>query len=90
MALAESIKQEALELGFDLAGITDAGPLDAEQIDYFAEWLEKGCPKQLGYMRRNLEKRVNPTKLLKDAKSVICTALNYRPKSVCDTSAPAA
>lgn len=90
MALAESIKQEALELGFDLAGITGAGPLDAEQIDYFAEWLEKGCPMQLGYMRRNLEKRVNPTKLLKDAKSVICTALNYRPRSVPEMPKPAA
>jgi len=32
------------------------------------------------YMNRNFQKRINPAELLKDAKSVICVALNYKPK----------
>jgi hypothetical protein len=31
MSLTEGIKRKAIDLGFDLAGITDASPIDAEQ-----------------------------------------------------------
>jgi hypothetical protein len=36
MSLSEDIKQKGLELGFDLVGITDASPIDAEQIEFLA------------------------------------------------------
>ena len=79
MSLAESIKQKALELGLDLAGITDASPLNTEQLELFTRWLKSGFVGQMGYMYRNLEKRTNPAKLLKNAQSVICVGLNYTP-----------
>jgi len=79
MTLAEDIKQKAIELGFDLAGITDASPLNTEHVEVFTRWLRSGFAGQMGYMHRNLEKRTNPAKLLKNAQSVICVGLNYTP-----------
>jgi epoxyqueuosine reductase len=79
MSLAEEIKQKALELGFDLVGITDASPIDAEQVELLADWLKAGFAGQMSYMRENFEKRINSAKLLENAQSVICVALNYAP-----------
>jgi len=79
MNLTNSIKQKALDLGFDLVGITDAAPIDSSQIKYLQDWLDAGYAGQMTYMHKNFEKRTNPAKLLKDAKSVICVALNYTP-----------
>lgn len=78
MSPAKQIKQKALELGFDLAGITDASPIDDRQVGLLRDWLNAGCAGQMAYMHRNFEKRINPAKLLAGAKSVIVTALNYK------------
>jgi len=79
MSLAEDIKQKAIELGFDLVGITKACPIDAGQVELLANWLNSGYAGQMNYMHNNFEKRIDPTKLLENAKSVICLGLNYRP-----------
>jgi epoxyqueuosine reductase len=79
MTLAQDIKQKAHQLGFDLVGITDASALSAEQLELFNEWLASGFAGRMDYMRRNLDKRANPAKLLKNAQSVICLGLNYTP-----------
>ena len=81
MSLAEDIKAKALELGFDLVGITNAAPIDNEQYKFFTDWLAFGYAGRMNYMRENLDKRTNPAKLLKGAKSVICVGLNYKPSS---------
>lgn len=77
MNLTESIKNRALELGFDLVGVTNADPLVAGQASFLRRWLDAGFAADMGYMHRNFEKRTNPAKLLDDAKSVICTGLSY-------------
>lgn len=79
MALTENIKQKALELGFDLVGITDPSPLDDRQFKFLNDWLALGCAGRMLYMRKNLDKRTNPAKLLDGAQSIICLALNYTP-----------
>ena len=79
MGLAEQIKQKALELGFDLVGITDASPIEAKQVELLAGWLKAGCAGRTSYMHRNFEKRIDPAKLLENAQSVICVGLNYTP-----------
>jgi epoxyqueuosine reductase len=93
MSLSQDIKRKAIELGFDLVGVTGASPIDAEQAAVFAEWLKSGFAGQMSYMHRNLEKRLDPAKLLDNAQSVIVVGLNYvlpaqTPKS-CDVSVPA-
>jgi len=80
MELKQAIKQKALEVGFDLIGIANADAIAGNDIRYFSNWLAAGYAGEMAYMHRNTEKRLNPAKLLPDAKSVICLALNYRPK----------
>jgi len=79
MNLTDSIKQKACQLGFDLAGITDASALNNEQFELFTDWLAFGYAGRMDYMRENLDKRTSPAKLLKNAQSVICVGLNYTP-----------
>jgi len=80
MSLEEKIRQKAFNLGFDAAGITTADPVDAAHIEYFQQWLADGCAAKMAYLHRNIDKRFDPSRLLKGAKSVICVALNYRPE----------
>lgn len=82
MDLTEQIKQKALSLGFDLVGVTDASPIDAGHARILYDWLECNCAHQqtgMAYMSRNIDKRLNPVKLLESARSVICVGLNYKP-----------
>ena len=79
MSLKDDIKQRAFELGFDLVGITDATAIDTEQVQLLAGWLKAGYAGEMSYMHRNLEKRIDPGKLLENAQSVICVGLNYNP-----------
>ena len=81
MRQAEDIKAKALESGFDLVGITEAGPIDNKQFKFFTDWLAFGYAGRMSYMRKNLDKRTNPAKLLENAQSVICVGLNYTPPS---------
>lgn len=77
--LSQEIKEKALELGFDLCGISRIRTLDRES-EAMQKWIEKGYHGQLGYMQRNTDKRHNPALLLDDAKSVISVMLNYFPQ----------
>ncbi|MHC4666243.1 MAG: tRNA epoxyqueuosine(34) reductase QueG [Planctomycetota bacterium] len=77
--MSDDIRQEALRVGFDSVGITDASPIDAEQVELLAGWLKAGHAGQMGYMHRNFEKRISPADLVEGAKSVVCVGLNYHP-----------
>jgi len=79
MALTEEIKQKALDLGFDLVGITDAAPLHPDYINRLIGWLDAGYAGSMSWMHQNLEKRINPAKLLPGAQSLIVVGLNYKP-----------
>lgn len=81
MTLSEQIKQKALELGFDLVGITDASPVNGRHVSHLLDWLNAGHAGQMTWMHNHLEKRTNPAKLLANAKSVIVVGLNYKPRT---------
>jgi epoxyqueuosine reductase len=78
MSLAKEIKKAAIEIGFDLAGITDASPIAAEHVRYFKDWLDAGYAGQMQFMHRNFEKRIAPAKLLPGTQSVIVVGLSYK------------
>jgi len=86
MDLSEAVKQKAIELGFDLVGITDASAIEAGQVRRLAEWLEAGFAGQMAYMHRNFEKRVNAGRLLEGGESVICVGLGYKPATAAGSS----
>jgi epoxyqueuosine reductase len=84
MGQTEQIKQKALDLGFDLVGITDAAPLHLDYINRLLGWLDAGYAGSMTWMHQNLEKRIDPAKLLPGAQSVICVGLGYKPPDTPD------
>ncbi len=72
----ELIKTKAKALGFDGVGISKAGFLEKEAIQ-LENWLNSNKQGQLNYMENYFELRVDPTKLVPGAKSVISLMYNY-------------
>lgn len=72
------IKQEAKRLGFLSCGISKAGFLE-EEAPRLENWLNQNRHGQMSYMENHFDKRLNPTLLVDDAKSVISLLLNYYP-----------
>jgi epoxyqueuosine reductase len=72
------IKQYTQQLGFDYCGIAKAVALD-DDARRLESWLNKGYNGTIQYMENNFELRINPTKLVPGAKSVITLLLNYTP-----------
>jgi epoxyqueuosine reductase len=72
------IKQTAQRLGFDYCGIAKAELLsdDARRLE---QWLTKGMNGTMDYMANHFDLRIDPTKLLPGAKSVITLLKNYYP-----------
>ncbi len=77
----KKIKQKALELGFSAVGISKAKFLDNES-QLLQEWLNNGFHGEMNYMENNFEKRTDPGKLVKGAKSIISVLLNYYPEKL--------
>lgn len=73
------IKQLAAELGFDFCGIAKAAKLD-EDAKRLESWLNKGMHGSMHYMERYFDMRIDPSKLVPGARSVITLLLNYFPK----------
>lgn len=69
------IKQWAYRLGFNLVGIAPPAVIEHEQS--LREYLNKGYQGHMRYLERNVEQRTDPRKLMPEAKSIICTAINY-------------
>ena len=82
------IKQEATRLGFSHCGISRAGFLE-EEAPRLESWLQKQRQGEMGYMANHFDKRLDPTKLVPGAKSVISFLLNYFPEQTqLDPEAP--
>jgi len=73
------IKAKALSLGFDAVGISKAREL-SEQKSGLQNWLDKKYNAEMHYMNNHFEKRIDPTKLVENSKSVISVIINYKPQ----------
>ena len=76
---SQMIKAEAERLGFLSCGISKAGFLE-EEAPRLEKWLQANLHGQMGYMANHFDKRLDPTKLVEGAKSVISLLLNYFPE----------
>lgn len=84
----ELIKEEAYRLGFSFVGVATAEFMEPE-ARRLEEWLAQGMHGKMGYMANHFEKRVDPTKLVPGAKSVISLLYNYHnPTPQKDKTAP--
>ncbi|WP_054852622.1 tRNA epoxyqueuosine(34) reductase QueG [Olleya sp. ITB9] len=73
------IKDEAKRLGFLSCGISKAQFLE-EEAPRLERWLNNNMNGQMDYMQNHFDKRLDPTKLVEDSKSVISLLLNYYPE----------
>ena len=73
------IKAEAIRLGFLSCGISKAGFLEQE-APRLETWLNNNNQGQMSYMENHFDKRLDPTLLVQDSKSVISLLLNYFPE----------
>jgi epoxyqueuosine reductase len=85
---AALIKAKAHELGFLACGVARAGFLE-EEAPRLEQWLRQGKQGTMAYMERHFDLRLDPTRLVPGARSVISLAYNYftQPQQV-DPDAP--
>ncbi len=72
------IKKAASQYGFDYCGIAKAQVLD-DDARRLESWLQQGLHGKMGYMENYFDLRIDPTKLVPGAKSVITLLKNYYP-----------
>ena len=70
------IKETALSLGFTHCGIAKAAPLD-EDARRLEKWLHAGMHGSMQYLENHFDLRIDPSKLVPGAKSVITLTQNY-------------
>jgi epoxyqueuosine reductase len=81
------IKAEAKRLNFDFCGISKAEFLD-DEAPRFEKWLAENQHGEMAYMENYFDKRLDPTKLVHGAKSVISLLYNYYPQQQQNINAP--
>ncbi len=82
------VKTEAKHLGFDYCGISKAEFL-GEEAPRLEKWLKEKMQGEMAYMENHFDMRLDPTKLVPGAKSVVSLLLNYFPeKNQEDATAP--
>jgi epoxyqueuosine reductase len=83
----ELIKNEAKRLGFISCGVSRAEFLE-DEAPRLEKWLKNNMHGEMKYMENYFEKRLDPSKLVDDAKSVISLSYNYYPKDLQNKEAP--
>ncbi len=74
------IKEAAARLGFAFCGISKAGFLE-EEANRLDTWLRRGYHGRMSYMENHHDMRLDPTKLVPGARSVVSLVYNYYPKT---------
>ncbi len=75
MGKSGQIKAWAQEIGFDKVGIAKTGP--APEGERLQQWLDRGCHGEMKWMANNVDRRLDPRRVLPEARSIICLAVNY-------------
>lgn len=76
---AQILKSTAKRLGFDYCGIAKAGFLESE-APRLEEWLNRNYQGKMAYLANHFDKRLDPTKLVEGAKTVVSLIYNYYPE----------
>lgn len=74
MLPTETIRQLAFEAGFDLCGFARAEPIPPEALTH---WLEAGMAADMDWLAARFEERLDVSKLLSGARTVVALACNY-------------
>lgn len=71
---SERLRALAISAGFDLVGFARAEPIDARVL---GDWLEQGHHADLDWMAERVAERLDVTRLLPGARTVVALACNY-------------
>jgi len=91
MSLAETIKAEALALGFDAVGISRVSdrrqpdsltpyaptPFSHRLFNHLAEWIRRGYHGTMAWMTRDPSRRSDPQQILPGCRSMVSVGMNY-------------
>lgn len=80
----KTVRSIASALGFSFCGISKAAFLE-EEAPRLESWLSRGYQGKMGYLENHFDKRLDPTKLVPGAKSVVSLIYNYSPPTVHET-----
>jgi len=83
----QRIEQEALRLGFMSVGFAKADFLEEDAIR-LESFLKNNYHGKMSYLENHFDLRVDPRKLVPNAKSVITLLLNYYPNESQDINSP--
>ena len=72
------VKKIAQDLGFSFCGIAKAEFLE-DEAPKLEEWLKRGYQGKMSYLENHFDKRLDPTKLVPGAKSMVSLVYNYFP-----------
>ena len=86
--IANAIKAQAAELGFDACGFARAEAIDDIARQQYRHWLEEGRNGCMEWAERYCDVRDNPQLLLEGAQTVIMLAMNYYPQHFQPPEAP--
>lgn len=81
------VRQASSRLGFDYCGISKAARLD-DDARRLENWLSKGLHGSMKYMENYFDLRVDPTRLVPGALSVITLLQNYFPAQSQEPGSP--
>jgi len=79
---AAEVKHKAREVGFTACGLAQAVPVSAERAAEYLRWIGGNYNGEMDYLARNVEKRLDPRKLVDGARTVVSVAVNYNPGRV--------
>ncbi len=85
--VAGVVKELSLRHGFDFCGVAKAEKLEEDAVR-LERWLKLGMNGRMNYMENHFELRVDPSKLVPGAKSVITLLKNYYPAKLQRDDAP--
>lgn len=74
--ITETVRKKIFDIGFDLVGFSKVGELKDEK-EKLQEWLIRKYHSDMLWIERTFEKRINPRKILPEARSIISLGLNY-------------
>ncbi len=82
--LSALVKKTAQELGFLDCGIAKASFLE-EEAPRLEQWLNRSYQGKMSYLENYFDVRLDPSKLVEGAKTVIVLLSNYYPETKIDT-----
>jgi epoxyqueuosine reductase len=69
------IRERGVAIGFDRVGFARAG--ESADADRYRAWLAAGREADLGYMKRDPERRADPTRVLAGCRTVVAVTLGH-------------